>query len=86
MTTFIHGLFAFGTLVLNVVVVGGLLFALGRVALGRRGAWGHLLGVLLVMGVAGLLLSGQLGGLVSEAVHYITTGGGTPVLPGVPSL
>ena len=68
-----------GLLVLNLVIVFGILFALGKIALGHRDGWAHLIGVGIVILVVGLWESGQLWTAVRELITSPPKG---PTAPG----
>ena len=83
MTHLVNVLSTAGMMILNVVIVVGALFAFGKIALGHRDGWGHLIALAFVILLVGLWESGQLVAdiheLLSPPVHAAPAGPGLPV-------
>ena len=81
MTNLIGGLLSLGLFILNVVLVIGLMVALGRVALGHREGYRHVFGVLVAMVIVVLLASGDFPAIVHDIAQYGQSGSGRTLAP-----
>jgi hypothetical protein len=78
MTLLIGRIVAFGLLITEGVIEIGLLIALAKIALGRRGGYGQLGAVLLAALVVGLWQAGQLVGVLAQVGTELLTGHPAP--------
>jgi hypothetical protein len=78
MTQLIGHLLAFGLVLLQGAIGIGLLISLGELALGRRGALRHLLGVAVAFTICWLWEAGQLAPLMARLVNELLTGHSVP--------
>jgi hypothetical protein len=88
MSAILGSLLATALLVVKFVVVGGLLYALARVALGHEAARQHLLWAAAALLVVSLWETGELGQLVHSVVAEVTShhaGDGWPIQVSVSS-